>query len=65
MQLHNVPEKSLNQATSEAIGNTIGKVIEVADPKDDSNRGEFLRVHISIDISKPLPRCRRLWFEGK
>ena len=65
VQLHNVPEKSLNQATGEAIGKTIGKVIEVADPEDDGNGGEFLRVRIAIDISKPLPRCRKLWFEGK
>ena len=57
--------KSLNQATGEAIGKTIGKVIEVADPEDDGNGGEFLRVRIAIDISKPLPRCRKLWFEGK
>ena len=57
--------KSLNQATGEAIGKTIGKVIEVANLEDVGNGGEFLRVCISVDISKPLPRCRKLWFEGK
>ncbi|KAL0000812.1 hypothetical protein SO802_014593 [Lithocarpus litseifolius] len=44
VQLHNFLETSLNQATGEAIGNTIGKVIEVADPEDDGNGGEFPRV---------------------
>ena len=57
--------KSLNQATGEAIGKTIGKVIEVANLEDVGNGGEFWRVCISVDISKPLPRCRKLWFEGK
>ena len=65
VQLHNLPPTSLNQATGEAIGNTIGKVINVADPEDDGEGGEFLRVRISIDITKPLPRCRKLWSEGK
>ena len=65
VQFHNIPKKSLNPVISEVVGNSIGKVIEVADPEDDGNRGEFLRVRISIDISKPLPRCRKLWYEGK
>nr|POF25721.1 hypothetical protein CFP56_35479 [Quercus suber] len=38
VQLHNVPENSMNQATGELIGGTIGMVIQVADPKDDSTR---------------------------
>lgn len=65
VQLHNLPPTSLNQATGEAIGNTIGKVIDVADPEDDGEGGEFLWVRISIDITKPLSRCRKLWSEGK
>ncbi|XP_065621980.1 uncharacterized protein At4g02000-like [Quercus suber] len=65
VQMHNLPPTSLNQATGEAIGNSIGKVIDVADPEDDGEGGEFLRVRISIDITKPLPRCRKLWSEGK
>nr|XP_023917163.1 uncharacterized protein LOC112028710 [Quercus suber] len=65
VQIHNVPERSLTQATSESVGKTIGKVLEVADPEDDGASNEFLRVRVSIDISKPLPRCRKLWAEGK
>ena len=65
VQLHNLPPTSLNQATGEAIGNSIGKVIDAADPEDDGEGGEFLRVCISIDITKPLLRCRKLWSEGK
>nr|POE57687.1 hypothetical protein CFP56_13948 [Quercus suber] len=64
VQMHNLPPTSLNQATGEAIGNSIGKVIDVADPEDDGEGGEFLRVRISIDITKPLPRCRKLWSKG-
>ncbi|XP_075670035.1 uncharacterized protein LOC142639783 [Castanea sativa] len=65
VQLHDLPQRSLNQATGKAIGNTIGKVFDVADLKDDGEGGEFLRVRISIDITKPQPRCRKLWYEGK
>ncbi|KAK9992304.1 hypothetical protein SO802_027289 [Lithocarpus litseifolius] len=65
VQIHNVPEKSLTQATGEAVGSTIGRVIEVADPEDDGSGNEFLRVRVAMDISKPLPQCRKLWSEGK
>lgn len=37
----------------------------VADPEDNGSGGEFLRARISMDISKPLPRCSKLWSEGK
>jgi len=54
VQFHNVPENSMNQATGDSIGSSIGTVIQVADREDDSAGGEFLRVRISIDLSKPL-----------
>ena len=65
VHIHNVSERSFTQAIGEAIGNTIGKVIVVANPKDDGVGNEFLRVRISIDISKHLSQCRKLWAEGK
>ncbi|XP_075675152.1 uncharacterized protein LOC142644416 [Castanea sativa] len=42
VQIHNIPERSLTQVIGEAIGNTIGKVIEVADLEDDGVGNEFL-----------------------
>lgn len=60
MQIHNVPKKSLNHETAEAIDRTIGSVIQVADAKDDGSSGEFLRVTVAIDITKPLPCCCKL-----
>ena len=65
VQIHNVSERSFTQATSEAIGNIIGEVIVVANLEDDCVGNEFLRVRVSIDISKPLSQCRKLWAEGK
>ena len=32
----------------------------MADPEDDSVGNEFLRVKVSLDITKPLPHCRKL-----
>ena len=56
VQIHNIPEKSLNHETGEAIGKMIGSMIQVADTEDDGAGGEFLRVRVAIDITKPLPR---------
>jgi len=65
VQIHNVPKKSLTQGTAEAVGNTIGKVVKVTDLEDDGSGNEFLKVRVAMDISKPLPWCRKLWSEGK
>ena len=65
VQLHNVPETSLNQETGEVVGNTIGTTIRVADPEDDGEGREFLRIRVAMNITKPLPRCCKLRSEGK
>lgn len=65
MQIHNVPKKSLNHETCEAIGKTIVSMIQVANAEDDGSIGEFLRVRVAIDITKPLPRCCKLWSKGR
>ncbi|KAL0011007.1 hypothetical protein SO802_006115 [Lithocarpus litseifolius] len=65
VQIHNVLEKKLTPETGEAIGKTIGSVVQVADTEDDGSGGEFLRVQVVIDLSKPLPRCYKLWVDGK
>lgn len=65
VQIHNVLERSLTQAIGKAIGKTIGKVVEVADPEDNGVGNEFLRVRVSLDITKFLPHCHKLWAESK
>ena len=65
VQLHNVPDQCLTQATGEAVGNIIGTLVQVADLANDGEGGEFLRIRTVIDINKPLPRCCKLWSEGE
>ena len=65
IQLHNVPENLLTKETREAIGKAVGTVVQVADPEDDGCGGEFLRVRVTMDITKSLVRCSKLWAEGK
>ena len=65
VQLHNVPKKSLTCETGELIGKSIGVVVKVTDSEDDSAGGEFLRVRVTLDISKPLPCCSKLKSKGR
>ena len=60
MQIHNVLEKNLTLETGEVIGKTIGSVVQVANIQDDGSGGEFLRVRVVIDLSKPLSHCCKL-----
>lgn len=64
-QIHNVPQCLLTQETGELVGKTLGTMVQVVDLEDDGARGEFLRVRIALDISRPLPRCCKLWAEQK
>ena len=64
MQIHNVPAHIATQETGESIGKTLGQVVQVADPEDDNSRGEFLRVRIVLDFTRPLRRCCKLWGSG-
>lgn len=47
------------------LGSSVGKVEEVDTDKDGIGWGEYLRVKVLIDLSKPLPRGRKLKFEGE
>ena len=50
VQLHNVPLKNLTHETDEAIGNSIGKLVQVAEPEDDGAGGKFLCMYIVCKI---------------
>jgi hypothetical protein len=47
------------------IGSSVGEVEEVDTDRNGIGWGEFLWVKILIDLSKPLPRGRKLKFEGE
>ena len=64
MQLHSFLEKSLTQETRESVGNIFGTTIKVVNPEDNGAGCEFLRVRFSMNISKPLPCCRKLKCDG-
>lgn len=47
-----------------SIGSPIGKVVQVVDSDENGTIGHSLRVRVSIDVSKPLSRGRKLWDNG-
>lgn len=65
MQLHNILVTSLTPKTGEAVGNSIGTIVQVAEPKDDGVGGDVLRIRVAMDITKALPRCCKLRAKGK
>ena len=50
MQIHDIPPSLVTQDTRESIGNRLGTMLQVANPKDDRTGGEFLRVRIKLNI---------------
>ena len=48
----------------EKIAGTLGKVEHVEDLDEGSNRGNFMRACIILDVDQPLCRGRKVWLEG-
>ena len=59
-----MPKKSLTQETGEAIGKSLGTVVQVIDLEDDGFGSEIL-LWVTMDITRPLTRCSKLWADGK
>ncbi|KAL4326392.1 hypothetical protein GQ457_11G026570 [Hibiscus cannabinus] len=57
VRIHNIPLSLMTAALARVLGASIGKVIMTDTRLDDGNMGEFMRVHVLIDTSKPLRRC--------
>nr|XP_023870320.1 uncharacterized protein LOC111982935 [Quercus suber] len=59
VQIHNLPFQLLTVEAAYSIGETIGKVSR---PKDieEMKGGNFMRVRVEIDITKPLCRGRKI-----
>ncbi|XP_042964598.1 uncharacterized protein LOC122298810 [Carya illinoinensis] len=56
VRLHDLPFIARNEYMGSLLGSKIGKVIEVDIVKGEVAWGEFLRVRVAMDISKPLLR---------
>lgn len=56
IRLYKLPFRCMNRFYKELIGNTLGEVLEVEVDFDDIAWGPFLRVHVRLNILKPLAR---------
>ncbi|KAL4318817.1 hypothetical protein GQ457_18G000110 [Hibiscus cannabinus] len=57
VRIHNIPLSLMTAALAHALGASVGKVIMTDTRLEDGNMGEFMRVWVSFDTSKPLRRC--------
>ncbi|CAI9778772.1 unnamed protein product [Fraxinus pennsylvanica] len=64
VQCHDLPFAGMNQKTGHEIGARLGKVLSVNTDSSGVCMGEFLRVKVLINISKPISRGRFLNIGG-
>ncbi|KAL4289692.1 hypothetical protein GQ457_14G026760 [Hibiscus cannabinus] len=57
VRIHNIPLSLMTAPLACALGASVGKVIITDTRLEDGNMGEFMRVRVSFDTSKPLCRC--------
>ncbi|KAL4340942.1 hypothetical protein GQ457_08G031580 [Hibiscus cannabinus] len=57
VRIHNIQLSLMTAALARALGASVGKVIMTDTRLEDGNMGEFMRVRVSFDTSKPLRRC--------
>ncbi|XP_042962494.1 uncharacterized protein LOC122296766 [Carya illinoinensis] len=65
VQAHNTPFASMNIDVGQQIGNSIGKCLEVQADTRGICWGEFIRMKVELDITKPIQRGLFLTIEGK
>lgn len=56
VQCHNLPLKKMSMRMGGAIGNKLGKFLEVDCDESGACVGKFMRIKVRLDISKPLWR---------
>jgi hypothetical protein len=64
VQIHGLPPRHLNAGIGRQIGSTLGKIIPTVDSEDEASWGDFVRVHVSVNISRPLCRGRKVGLGG-
>lgn len=61
IQIHDLSARIMMLEAAEGICWTLGHVIHCSN-EDKIDGGEFMRVRVEIDITKPLSQGRRVWF---
>jgi hypothetical protein len=65
IRIYDLPFGMMNAATGKAIGDKLGKMLEVDAEEDGSAVGSYLRVKVQVDIQKPLQRGVTLEHDDK
>jgi hypothetical protein len=65
VRMFDLPLACMGKEVGFSIGSSVGKVEEVDVADDGVGWGEFLRVRIILDLSKPLPRGRTIRVRDK
>jgi hypothetical protein len=65
VRMFDLPLVCMGREVGKKLGETMGTVEEVDADLDGIGWGEYLRVRIQMDITKPLPRGRKIKLEGK
>ncbi|XP_042973000.1 uncharacterized protein LOC122304802 [Carya illinoinensis] len=60
VRIHDLPLIACNEYVGKLIGDTLVKVIEVDVDYDDLAWGEYMRVRLALDITKPLLRRKKI-----
>ncbi|KAL5823176.1 hypothetical protein ACOSQ4_021076 [Xanthoceras sorbifolium] len=60
IQLHNVPLVCMTKEIGWALGNKLGRVLDIDAGATGDCLGRFLRVRVTIDVTKPLNRFLRV-----
>ena len=61
VQIHDLPARRMSIEVAEGICQPLGRIIHCSD-EDETDGGEFMRVRVELDITKPLSRGRRVRF---
>lgn len=63
IRIHDLPLMGRNTYMGKEIGNSLGQTLEVNLDEGEVEWGEFLRVRVILDISKPLIRKKHIIIE--
>ncbi|KAF5475547.1 hypothetical protein F2P56_007345 [Juglans regia] len=60
IRLHDLPLMGINETVGRMVGGACGKVIEVDLSNGEVEWGEFMRIHVCVDVYKPLLRGKKI-----